>query len=54
MPETILCRECKQPINKEVDQFVIIEKELIDILKFLPMLRVSKSGRRRTLGLTIC
>ena len=26
MPETILCRECKQPINKEVDQYVIIEK----------------------------
>jgi hypothetical protein len=26
MPETILCRECKQPINKEVDQHVIIEK----------------------------
>ena len=26
MPETILCRVCKQPINKEIDQYVIIEK----------------------------
>ena len=26
MPEVILCRHCKQPINKETDQYVVIEK----------------------------
>jgi hypothetical protein len=26
MPEIVLCKDCKQPINKEVDQYVIIEK----------------------------
>ena len=26
MPEVILCKHCKQPINKEVDQYVTIEK----------------------------
>jgi hypothetical protein len=27
MPEVILCRQCRQPINKETDQFVVIAKE---------------------------
>jgi len=26
MPEVILCRYCKQSINKESDQYVVIEK----------------------------
>ena len=26
MPEVILCRYCKQSINKEADQYVVIEK----------------------------
>jgi hypothetical protein len=26
MPEVILCRHCKQPINKETDEFVVIAK----------------------------
>jgi hypothetical protein len=26
MPEIILCKDCKQPIDKEADQYVIIEK----------------------------
>ena len=43
MPEVILCRHCKQPINKETDQYVVIEKKrLIDNPKRLPMLRVNK------------
>jgi hypothetical protein len=26
MPEVILCKHCKQPINKETDPYVVIEK----------------------------
>jgi len=26
MPEVILCKDCKQRINKETDQYVVIEK----------------------------
>jgi hypothetical protein len=26
MPEITLCKDCKQPINKEADQYVLIEK----------------------------
>ena len=26
MPEAVLCKDCKQSINKEVDQYVVIEK----------------------------
>jgi hypothetical protein len=26
MPEVILCKDCKQPINKETDQYVLLEK----------------------------
>jgi hypothetical protein len=26
MPEVVLCKDCKQSINKEVDQYVVIEK----------------------------
>jgi hypothetical protein len=26
MPEVILCRYCKQPINKETDAYVVIRK----------------------------
>jgi hypothetical protein len=26
MPEIILCKHCRQPIDKEADQYVIIEK----------------------------
>jgi hypothetical protein len=26
MPEVILCKYCKQPINKETDQYVVVEK----------------------------
>jgi hypothetical protein len=26
MPEVILCKDCKQSINKEVDQYVILER----------------------------
>jgi hypothetical protein len=26
MPEVILCRYCKQPINKETDVYVVIRK----------------------------
>jgi hypothetical protein len=27
MPEVVLCKDCKQSIKKEVDQYVVIEKE---------------------------
>lgn len=27
MPEVLLCRYCKQPLNKEVDQYVILMKQ---------------------------
>jgi hypothetical protein len=27
MPEVILCKDCKRSINKEVDQYVVIEKD---------------------------
>jgi hypothetical protein len=26
MPEVALCRHCKQPINKDTDQYVVTEK----------------------------
>jgi hypothetical protein len=26
MPEVILCKHCRQPINKETDQYVVVEK----------------------------
>jgi hypothetical protein len=26
MPEVVLCKDCKQSINREVDEYVIIEK----------------------------
>jgi hypothetical protein len=26
MPEVLLCKDCKQPINKEADQYVVIER----------------------------
>jgi hypothetical protein len=26
MPEVVLCKDCKQSINKETDQYVTIEK----------------------------
>jgi hypothetical protein len=26
MPEIILCKYCKQPINKESDEYIVIEK----------------------------
>ena len=26
MPEFVLCKDCKQSINKEVDEYVMIEK----------------------------
>ena len=26
MPEVILCKYCKQPINKESDEYIVIEK----------------------------
>lgn len=26
MPEVILCKYCKQPINKEIDQYVILHR----------------------------
>jgi hypothetical protein len=26
MPEVILCKHCKQPINKESDQYVVVER----------------------------
>jgi hypothetical protein len=26
MPEVVLCKDCKQSINKDVDQYLVIEK----------------------------
>jgi len=26
MPEVVLCKYCKQPINKESDEYIVIEK----------------------------
>jgi hypothetical protein len=54
MPETILCRECKQPINKEVDQYVIIEKGTDRYPEVLAHVACEQSGRGWALGLTIC
>ncbi len=43
MPEVILCIHCRQPINKETDQYVVVEKATDRYLKRWPMLLANKA-----------
>jgi len=51
MPEVILCRYCKQSINKEADQYVVLDKGSDRHPEPLRMLHVNKRIRPRS-GLT--
>ena len=51
MPEVILCKDCKQSINKEADQYVMIEKATDRYPEVLA--HVACEQKRATAGLGI-
>ena len=46
MPEIILCKHCREPIDKEADQYVIIRKGSDRLPESLAISRVNKSVLR--------